>query len=579
MDKLKIITIDDIEILISNSENISIKPENRVKYTKNVANKNELIKALNDTKYMSPKEYIEKYEENKNFPVVFDFLKLITDLIGDNISIFDDIDIFKDSRDPEKIREFIDTKISEGKIDDLLQTINNLELIMNDLEGIYNVSNLKDKLPYKDMIDYADIIDSREIYKNVIELLFDITEFISFDQLNDKINSMVSVFILKTKEQNNYDNIYFYVSDNIRKSNTWIFCLFWIKLQENIDYKLFKIKYSKKLLFVNNFTENILQDRNNIMVLHFDDMSYSGTQMSSDIKQNIRLLVGKNVDYFLAIPYYTTAALSKIYNIIDETEEEKIVEVHTHYIEELEKHKIYILENAKGDSHYKSVSEKINDNIVFNGFDNNMKNKVKFMLGIAESTKHMAIVVQNLFNTSIQYSLLSIQYTKPAVFFEHKLADCYSTYTALLYGGQIIGYYTKDYKNKCLSYPLIEPCSFHIFHEKKIKENNEKYCKPIYICESRDDNYGCPVTYYKRDIVKYIYKDKELYKTDFLFDAMIKHKNTVQSEGGGYLNKTIKIRNTKTKYNRNTKRKKYTRTKRRRRTKKCNKKYNKIQLQ
>lgn len=464
------LNLNDIEILCSKSKNIEIN--NDIKYEKNVANKDMLIKILNKTNFCTDDEYQKLNTLDKQKPTIFyskNLLDSLKDMFGDNI-LNSDKDILKDV---------------------LLISIN------------------KDK-EYKNLItkynNNVDLKDNRELYKNVINILFDSLIYISFNEFYERLETLANLFI-SNANLNNYNQIIFYVSDKINKSNTWIFVLFMKKIILCKDYKIFKDKYNNKCIFTNNLNnDNLLDDS---ILLHFDDMTYSGTQVISDIEININK-INKKIKYYLVIPYYTNSA---IYNF-----ENNFYSVGYDNKNDNDKDIYFFDDNGV----ILTISETIDNNEIFKKIKNdNMKNEIKFMLGINEDNNENYHIQSIIYKSAMSsYSLYNKFNSKPTIFFQHKLADYYSTFLQLYYVGPVIGYYDSTYKGKCLSYPLIKPCIFDKYYE---KQKQQDYCKYNYI-ETLDNEYGCPKTYYKQNILSYIYDTKELDKSKYLFEELLKYK-------------------------------------------------------
>lgn len=413
---------------------------------------------------------------------------------------------------------------------------------------------------------YVDIKNNIELYKNIINILFNLYQYIDFTTFYERIETLVNSFLDKVLK-NDYSKIIFITYNGINKSNTWCFLLFMSKLFASERYNKFLEKYRAKYYFAYtiNDVSHYFNEGDNIICFHFDDMTYSGTQLSDDSSFNINILDNlkitntiNNYEYYYIVSYYTKKALDYLKN--------KNI-----YYKNKENIKILDDENNTGIIH--SISENIKDNEIFKSLDENMKKEILLILGCETNIK-INKILDFIYKPIINYLRLYDDnkqiLPKPAVYFQHKLADSISTYTQFIYKGIEMGYHN-NFKS-CQSYPLIKNCIYNQFYDtlkdikgeynKKKNKYNEKYKYNKNICFMQENNasvletlsneYGCPITYYKQDMVKYIYKGEEINKTLInLFNQIILIKNRKKTETEKRYGGSNKRKNQKTKKHKN----------------------------
>lgn len=183
---------------------------------------------------------------------------------------------------------------------------------------------------YRAMADAAlqnsncDRADHTAAYTLFAQLFAQFLRYIPFDEMMDRIRR-ISHEIVGVAEDHDY--IFLFIDDDVSKSNTWIALLY---VGELLKLNFFG-KFNQKLGIVSNFldikkhVESEDDETTRFLVLHFDDMSYSGRQMASSIL-NKDLQEAYNVSWYLCVAYIGTAAVElfkstgKPHNIFRNTE-------------------------------------------------------------------------------------------------------------------------------------------------------------------------------------------------------------------------------------------------------------------
>lgn len=514
--------LNDVLELVKKTENLEI--EHKTGYEINKEHYKKLLAIMDETNFCTFEEYLSLNETNKNKPTFFvlgdDILNALGDIIGKK-------------EETETPFQYFTRVNNEFNITYILKNI---------IESNDNYKTVTAQLG-SSIDDYLVYADNRELYKNIIKILYTSLQYITFREFSERIKTLVNLFIQKALKTD-YPSIIFFVSDKIKKSNTWVFCLFMKYMTENDNFNKFKKKYSDKCKFLHTEDINESNIKENSAFLHFDDMTYSGTQLGADLENNYDKLKDNNIKYYLIIPYLTTTALNKF--ITNEYDYQFKVYLGEKLYSNNDGFEIHLLDN---EGIIRTIGETLEENEIFKSIKSEeMKEEIKFMFGLYDdqynfvSNFQLRNILHN--NINIIYNLSSVSYnTKPVIFFEHKLADNYSTFLRFIYVGPIIGFYTKKYKGTCLSYPIIKPCLVNEHLEiKTIDIETDVNCGTEYshYNESLDNKYGCPVTYYKQDKLQYKYNDKLLNKNQYLFKEMLKLKKQMTNNNMNGSKKTKK---------------------------------------
>jgi len=340
----------------------------------------------------------------------------------------------------------------------------------------------------------CDKEDKKEIYNLFAEIFSNVIKNISFKEMLNKIKEICKEIEELIKKEN-YDYIYIYIDDEVEKSNTWVSLLFTGFLKTNLILlnKCFMISDNK--IAFDKYNED---KSKKILILHVDDMSYSGTQINYSLNNNLlhKKLENNNLHYYLGIAYIGSTAKNLFKNHERNVKYFKNTEVINNFVEQVEEY----IKNKK----YINESE---------------KNKYKL---------NAEIIINDICKKNNTFSSKSLQCynTIIPIYFDHKIADGISSFQKILYFGSI----PTTNKNNCNDIPLITGCENKVdkitFYGKKLSKN---HCFNTII--DIEDNESCPETFYKRQ--NFIYKN--------LTSNVPRDVNIVE-----FLNKQIKLNSTNT---------------------------------
>ena len=144
------------------------------------------------------------------------------------------------------------------------------------------------------------------------EAVFYNTRYVTFPEYMEKIKLMAGEMMELIRVD---DLVFFVISGKSSKSNTWVMLLFFGEL-----LKLGLEAYSEKINVISIDREGSSYDLiyyafynrdKTISAFHFDDMTYTGSQLSHDISsfcERIMWNVLENISYYIAVPFTTTFA-------------------------------------------------------------------------------------------------------------------------------------------------------------------------------------------------------------------------------------------------------------------------------
>jgi len=301
-------------------------------------------------------------------------------------------------------------------------------------------------------------------YQKFSIILKNTFRYISFNELYDRLKDMCDEIF---NEFNNYDQIVFVIDGNYNKSNTWIFLLCYNYLF--VSYQELYNNTKNKFIFINIIKKNNNDYDDNSLILHFDDMSYSGTQLYNGLyKDNYEY-----TNYYIFIPYITNSA----YNLISEK--------HIKFLENTQ-----IIPNIIDDiSNFKCD----NYNLYFNNdteIININQTDIDFFINDLNQTNENSILYKHFF----------IYNRTTNVIFQHKIADNMSI-PHYLYLTSPIPYYQNSKRKPC---SLLNNCNC----------NEEYNINDIIMCNDYGDSdcpidiNVCPITFYKT--INYTYDDNNI---------------------------------------------------------------------
>ena len=204
---------------------------------------------------------------------------------------------------------------------------------------------------------------------------------------------------------------------------------------------------------------------NKILIIYFDDMSYSGTQISLSLPDKKSSY--NNINIFLGVSFISKIALNRINDKCDINLFPSTILIQSLYTT--------FVEQSNSDEYDENL--RLYNRMIYN-----------------ESKK-------DIYSKEINHGLATID-LQQLIYFDHKIADIYSTLQKFIYFGSYPLFNESDI---CISIPLIKKC----------KDNNILYkstLKDLNMCKQSitdvHDEYTCPKTYYKQ--FDYTYKGQKL---------------------------------------------------------------------
>lgn len=352
-----------------------------------------------------------------------------------------------------------------------------------------------------------DIKDTYEFFaKTFIEFL----RYVPFDEFYQIIEK-ISLEILHKIIESDYTNIYFYIPDEVNKSNLWVTLLF---LDCLLKSKLFTEDIKNKIKYVNNYNTLVVHSNNNkTLCLYCDDMSYTGSQICANfIRQKHRIKdiqPDTHIDKYFIISYISNIAKDKVTNSLEN---------------------VHFCENTVGvDRYIDQLKKQYGDTN-----EENVKNVLRMFSYNPDDI--ISTMGRNACNCSKGYT---------PIYFDHKIADALSTFDKLLFTG---AYPISKTSTVCEINPLIEGCDDIVNLASLFSEN------PCKINQSLDSDVPCFPSFYKT--ISYTINDTVLKNKNIIFflENLSTHK-------GGFLHKRrIKQKKTikKHKYSKKNKSHKYT---------------------
>ena len=357
----------------------------------------------------------------------------------------------------------------------------------------------EDFIKYSIENEGCDTRDNTETYKLFAEIFENVIRHISFKEMIEKI-SKICEEISELVEKENFDNIYMYVSDPSSKSNTWVSLLFTHFLSGNTIFQ-------EKAQVINNIDsvyDLYKEDTNKkILVLHIDDMSYSGTQMVQSVGNPGKLLKikkeNKNLHYYLGVAFIGSSAIERFknegYTNIKKFNNTEIIEKFN------EQAKKYV-ENTYGQQAVAS-------------------NDLRSIIGYICSGRPIESA-KGGYGTS--FPAFQCYDSIIPVYFDHKVADGVSTFQKILHFGS---FPTTD-RESCKNIPLIQGCENAIENAK----GESAFLDGLHCFANVtdiDDEDTCPLTFYKRFC--YTYNGEEVPKNDNIV-SFINTVETISHRGG-----------------------------------------------
>lgn len=335
-------------------------------------------------------------------------------------------------------------------VDKMIEFLNlNVDKIYISAEeiGTYKISNNQICVVKNNIIEYSGLND--EDKKDSIlflDRLMSIYRYIPFNEFIDKIKTIsLEIIEFLINNHQNYEEILFIIKYSVKKSNTWISLLFLNELKSFlIDDANLIIK--NKIKFLDTMPINMDISQKKKLLLMFDDMSYSGLQISSYINDNSYSI---NFDIYITLPYISLTAYDRIKKKNNNVMVWNSTEIMDTFYNTFTNHGM--------NERYKQLYDK---------FCINNPSKVNLKKGFQCNPKLIP------------------------VYFDHKIADFMSTFQKLL----VFGLYPIDSTNqnsKCVISSLIEKCIPNDLTKINYQNKCDKYL------ENLKEKDACPKPIYK----------------------------------------------------------------------------------
>lgn len=318
--------------------------------------------------------------------------------------------------------------------------------------------------------DNENINISLDFFNRIIQII----RYVNFKEYLDKIKNIcdeIKNFLYNNHDK--YNKIFFGGYGDITKSYTWVLFLF---LNEMNDFFMMNNTITSKIFVGQDDITNTDDDGNKYLYLFFDDMSYSGTQISGSIQLTSKSI---NIDIYITTPFISSVAIEKIRG-----KNKKVL--YWNYMEVVDSLKNSFMKDIKEDEieKYSKIYEKV------------------------------CTIDGGIFYKGYQCHEVMIP-----IYFDHKIADCMSTFQKLLFFG---------------SYPVIKPnlCERIPLFKKCIEKNTDIYngipfCTQTLFYINEAKNNVCPKTFYKSII--YNFKEDDEMVPDYekkTLTSLIKYYDT-----------------------------------------------------
>lgn len=319
----------------------------------------------------------------------------------------------------------------------------------------------------------CDTEDNTETYLIFADFFIEGLRYIPFNEMLEKI-SLISKTINKMAP--NYDCIFLFIDDALHKSNTWVALLFVGELLKLNFFTSFENKlrlFSKTDDLIKSFDDDTVESK--YLILHFDDMSYSGMQMFSSS--------------------YTQAMLrNRFIKLRDDYE--KVLEFHWYACVP------YVA--SKGREKLKNRVLFFNETEIIFSLQNQIE-KNELQIPIDKIRKLLGLFYNN---ESFFYGRRAFGMTsqfkgymdKSVVYFDHKLADSISVYQKILTSGS----FPAEVED-CKYIPLINNCVVDPYGGKACGYVDPETDIPghDYLEKDIPNDKACPKNFYKNIVYTY----------------------------------------------------------------------------
>jgi len=167
---------------------------------------------------------------------------------------------------------------------------------------------------WHDNINTKSPDDIKQIYHFFACTLMDVYKYVDFSDFMGQLASITNELV--ERMNNNvepYSSIYFYIPEQITKSNMWVTLLVFDIMMKGYPVILElhdKIKFSSDIKHIYDVCHH---NDSKILCIYCDDMSYTGNQLTENMSFNrLYLDIREKFDLFIAIPYLTSIAKDKL---------------------------------------------------------------------------------------------------------------------------------------------------------------------------------------------------------------------------------------------------------------------------
>jgi len=302
-----------------------------------------------------------------------------------------------------------------------------------------------------------------------------------------------------------YEKIYFYIVGPANKSNTWIALLL---IGELLKINFFNNDNLKKCYMASyKYIPKDIKITVPTLLLHIDDMAYSGNQMLEDMQYKMNM--ASSLDWYITTAYIGKSAI-KLFN-----KNQKLGNIKYKLFKNTEIIEIFIKQLKRY-----VLNKKLNKNRDKNKNKNKIKNS-DFYKRIVELCFEPDEDTETLY-----YGKKSFRCDQDhtLIYFDHKLSDQISTMQSLLYFG------AWPTTKECYDLPLITGCKATYFEN--IADRNKSCYGEVYVGDI-PVKHTCPPTFYKQPEFKYKYNRRVIDSSNTIASHIQLINKSVSLKGGG----------------------------------------------
>ena len=392
-------------------------------------------------------------------------------------------------------------QMDKGKIGKFELDKNAFDLIKTKLTINFKPTNFNKN--NNDDVDVENNIKNKEQLQLLLlfyDYLKDTIRYVNFNEYIGVLKK-VCIELQMLIADKTYEKIFFICEDTINKSNFWVLLLCINFLNEFIDSNNLQNKIyitSNLLNLYEAYNSEVPKTKSKVLIVTFDDMSYSGRQINSSIPNN---KTNENTFHiYLGVAFISEPAINIIKNgdnnvkLFNDTQIIKSIQYQLNLW--IDSNVLFLPQYF---TDFKSENVELLKELIFLLICNYNKRNIANFKDKIESNSNKSLF-DNLLSLNKVISIQCYSNIIP-IYFDHKLADGLSTFQKLLR----FGTYPLNKTNECITTSLIKNCEVPISDEENDFSN---VCNTFII--DIPYNKSCPSTFYKN--IEYTYKQKPLIK-------------------------------------------------------------------